>query len=101
MNRKLDRTGHVYGTFRVVGPGSKPGLWAVECQSCGKRYEKDAVGLRVAKSHRSISCRACSSRVHEVRPPRHVSDTTLLQFDYRSPTGVLAQRLICRGLVAR
>ena len=97
MNRKLDRTGHVYGTFRVVGPGSKPGLWAVECQSCGRSYEKDALALRVTKSQKAKRCVAC----RENFPPRTPRQSDSLSFEYRTPTGVLAQRLICRGLVAR
>ena len=83
--------------MRVVGPGSKPGLWAVECTHCGRPYEKDALALRVTKSQKSKHCVAC--RPNFLPPPVRQSD--LLSFEYRTPAGVLAQRLICRGLVVR
>ena len=99
MAKWVDRTGEVYGALRVIGPADRAGYWRCQCTHCGAEHVREWASLRQAKSHRSARCGSCIDHAEIGRKGR-VAQVGAVSYGYASPVGLIAQRLICRGLRA-
>ena len=101
MARWVDRTGEVYGALRVISPIRQAGMWLCECTNCGAELKRTPVALRNARRQGTTQCEQCQDLAALGRAGRLAKQATVsISFDYSSPMGLLAQRIICRGLRA-
>jgi len=101
MAKWVDRTGEVYGALRVIRPIRQAGMWLCECTNCGAELKRTPVALRNARRQGTTQCEQCQDLAALGRAGRQAQQETVsISFDYSSPMGLLAQRIICRGLRA-
>lgn len=98
--KKTDRTGLIYGPYRVIGNDeSRPGRWISRCTRCGSERSFTVDGLRAVKSQGKQNCIRCK-KSPEIRPVKIV-DHGPLRFEYDTPEGLMMQRMICGGLMIK
>lgn len=60
MTRKIDRTGHKYGSCHVLGPADpEMRTWRCRCLNCGDERVKSATTVRAAKCEEPRYCNRC------------------------------------------
>lgn len=101
MAKWVDRTGEVYGALRVISPIRQAGMWLCECTNCGAELKRTPVALRNARRQGTTQCEKCQDLAALGRAGRRQAQANVsISFEYDSQMGLIAQRLICRGLRA-